>query len=217
MESLHQLSPSSLHQLLQALWYYFDGSWITDVQRMGYSWELASRSIGLLCQGESIKGGCRAGVGWWREAVERCGGNKKCKRENPLETWGNMCLSFGKSRRVFSNWCERWQFMNDTSKLSWYVMWLFVHSTHFTVLIFSWFVQEVFMCKDIDACIIRKAFAAAGTIVFPSDMQRHLYDGMFRPDAGHTIYNGSCAAFKRWRWNSETSGGPVSYQWLVVG
>lgn len=46
------------------------------------------------------------------------------------------------------------------------------------------------MCKDIDACIIRKAFAAAGTIVFPSDMQRHLYDGMFRPDAGHTIYNG---------------------------
>lgn len=53
------------------------------------------------------------------------------------------------------------------------------------------------MCKDIDACIIRKAFAAAGTIVFPSDMQRHLYDGMFRPDAGHTIYNGSCAAFKR--------------------
>ena len=52
------------------------------------------------------------------------------------------------------------------------------------------------MCKDIDACIIRKSFAAAGTIVFPSDMQRHLYDGMFRPDAGHTIYNGSCAAFK---------------------
>eukprot|EP00438_Fugacium_kawagutii_P033147 Skav231176 [mRNA] locus=scaffold425:6924:10987:+ [translate_table: standard] len=53
--------------------------------------------------------------------------------------------------------------------------------------------QEVFMCKDIDAAIIKKAFAAAGTIVFPSDMQRHLYDGMFRPDAGHTIYNGASA------------------------
>jgi len=54
----------------------------------------------------------------------------------------------------------------------------------------DYYAKEVFMCKDIDACIIRKAFAAAGTIVFPSDMQRHLYDGMFRPDAGHTIYNG---------------------------
>lgn len=42
-----------------------------------------------------------AGVGWWREAVERCGGNKKCKRENPLETWGNMCLSFGKSQLMW--------------------------------------------------------------------------------------------------------------------
>ena len=49
------------------------------------------------------------------------------------------------------------------------------------------------MCKDIDAAIIKKAFAAAGTIVFPSDMQRHLYDGMFRADAGHTIYNGYMA------------------------
>lgn len=58
--------PSSLHQL-QALWYYFDGSWITDAQRMGYSWELASRSIGLLCQGESIKRGCRDGRGWMME------------------------------------------------------------------------------------------------------------------------------------------------------
>lgn len=46
------------------------------------------------------------------------------------------------------------------------------------------------MCKDIDAAVIKRAFAAAGTIVFPSDMQRHLYDGMFRPEAGHTIYNG---------------------------
>eukprot|EP00435_Cladocopium_sp_Y103_P010079 s297_g2.t1 len=52
------------------------------------------------------------------------------------------------------------------------------------------YAKEVFMCKDIDAAIIKKAFAAAGTIVFPSDMQRHLYDGMFRADAGHTIYNG---------------------------
>jgi len=52
------------------------------------------------------------------------------------------------------------------------------------------YAKEVFMCKDIDSTVIRKAFAAAGTIVFPSDMQRHLYDGMFRPDAGMTIYNG---------------------------
>eukprot|EP00913_Durusdinium_trenchii_P034764 g32519.t1 len=80
------------------------------------------------------------------------------------------------------------------------------------------YAKEVFMCKDIDAAVIKKlgrgwvggpgsgladrtvgppiigigvrAFAAAGTIVFPSDMQRHLYDGMFRPEAGHTIYNG---------------------------
>ena len=52
------------------------------------------------------------------------------------------------------------------------------------------YAKEVFMCKDIDARVIRKAFAAAGTIVFPSDMQRHLYDGMFRPEAGITIYNG---------------------------
>lgn len=143
-----------------------------------------------------------AGVGWWREAVERCGGNKKCKRENPLETWGNMCLSFGKSHCVFPIDVKddnSWMIHQSYHDMSW---WLFVHGTYFTVLIFSWFVQEVFMCKDIDACIIRKAFAAAGTIVFPSDMQRHLYNGMFRPDAGHTIYNGSCAA----ETNSETSG-----------
>ena len=49
--------------------------------------------------------------------------------------------------------------------------------------------KEVFMCKDIDAAVIRKAFAAAGTIVFPSDMQRDLYNGMFKPQAGLTIYN----------------------------
>ncbi len=42
---------NSLHQHLQALRYHFNGSWITDAQRMGHSWELASRSIGLLCQG----------------------------------------------------------------------------------------------------------------------------------------------------------------------
>ena len=52
------------------------------------------------------------------------------------------------------------------------------------------YAKEVFMCKDIDSKVIRKAFAAAGTIVFPSDMQRHLYDGMFQPEAGITIYNG---------------------------
>ena len=52
------------------------------------------------------------------------------------------------------------------------------------------YAKEVFMCKDIDSTIIRKAFAAASTIVFPSDMQRHLYDGMFKPQAGLTVYNG---------------------------
>jgi len=52
------------------------------------------------------------------------------------------------------------------------------------------YAKEVFMCKDIDAQIIRRAFAAAGTIVFPSNMQGHLYDGMFKPGAGITIYNG---------------------------
>ena len=52
------------------------------------------------------------------------------------------------------------------------------------------YAKEVFMCKDIDSSVIRKAFAAAGTIVFPSDMQRHLYNGMFKPEAGLTIYNG---------------------------
>ena len=52
------------------------------------------------------------------------------------------------------------------------------------------YAKEVFMCKDIDSAVIKKAFAAAGTIVFPSDMQRHLYDGLFRPEAGITIYNG---------------------------
>ena len=36
------------------------------------------------------------------------------------------------------------------------------------------YAKEVFMCKDIDAAVIHKAFAAAGTIVFPSDMQRDL-------------------------------------------
>ncbi|CAJ1361289.1 unnamed protein product [Effrenium voratum] len=52
------------------------------------------------------------------------------------------------------------------------------------------YAKEVFMCKDIDSTIIRKAFASAGTIVFPSDMQRRQYDGMFKPEAGLTIYNG---------------------------
>ena len=52
------------------------------------------------------------------------------------------------------------------------------------------YAKEVFMCKDIDAAVIHKAFAAAGTIVFPSDMQRDLYNGMFKPQAGLTIYNG---------------------------
>eukprot|EP00437_Effrenium_voratum_P010759 CAMPEP_0181440172 /NCGR_PEP_ID=MMETSP1110-20121109/22830_1 /TAXON_ID=174948 /ORGANISM="Symbiodinium sp., Strain CCMP421" /LENGTH=802 /DNA_ID=CAMNT_0023563967 /DNA_START=84 /DNA_END=2492 /DNA_ORIENTATION=+ len=54
----------------------------------------------------------------------------------------------------------------------------------------DYYAKEVFMCKDIDSVVIRKAFAAAGTIVFPSDMQRRQYDGMFKPEAGLTIYNG---------------------------
>lgn len=52
------------------------------------------------------------------------------------------------------------------------------------------YAKEVFMCKDINSTVIRKAFAAASRIVFPSDMQRHLYDGMFKPEAGLTVYNG---------------------------
>ena len=54
----------------------------------------------------------------------------------------------------------------------------------------DYYAKEVFLRKDVDANMIRRAFATAGRIVFPSDMQKGLYDGLYRPGAAHTIYNG---------------------------
>ena len=65
----------------------------------------------------------------------------------------------------------------------------------------DYYAKEVFMCKDISAATIREAFSLADTIVFPSSMQRSLYDGMYRPGCGITVYNGiplqKLDAFKR--------------------
>lgn len=55
---------------------------------------------------------------------------------------------------------------------------------------FDYYAKEVFMCKDISAPMIRSAFASAGTIVFPSEMQKQQYNGLFSPERALTMYNG---------------------------
>ena len=54
----------------------------------------------------------------------------------------------------------------------------------------EYYAQEVFLRKDLTADIIKTAFAKTDCVVFPSEMQKNIYKGLFRPDAGATVYNG---------------------------
>ena len=47
----------------------------------------------------------------------------------------------------------------------------------------EYYAQEVFMRKDLTAAIIKGAFAKTDCVVFPSEMQKNIYRGLFRPSA----------------------------------
>lgn len=54
----------------------------------------------------------------------------------------------------------------------------------------EYYAQEVFMRKDLTAAIIKGAFAKTDCVVFPSEMQKNIYKGLFRPGVAATVYNG---------------------------
>lgn len=54
----------------------------------------------------------------------------------------------------------------------------------------EYYAQEVFMRKDLTADVIKTAFSKANCVVFPSEMQKNVYMGMFSPSAAATVYNG---------------------------
>jgi glycosyltransferase involved in cell wall biosynthesis len=55
---------------------------------------------------------------------------------------------------------------------------------------FEYYAKEVFMMSHIDSEIIRKAFSLCSRIVFPSNVQRDIYEELLQPGCAETIYNG---------------------------
>jgi len=55
---------------------------------------------------------------------------------------------------------------------------------------FEYYAHEVFMMKHLDREVIEKAFRQAQKIIFPSDVQMRLYEGLFKQNRARTIYNG---------------------------
>ena len=54
----------------------------------------------------------------------------------------------------------------------------------------DYYAKEVFLRKNLGAEMIKLAFRVCNCIVFPSNMQKGLYKGLYRERAAHTIYNG---------------------------
>jgi glycosyltransferase involved in cell wall biosynthesis/5'(3')-deoxyribonucleotidase len=54
----------------------------------------------------------------------------------------------------------------------------------------DYYAKEVFMRKNLGADMIKEAFRVCNCIVFPSNMQRGLYKGLYRERTARTIYNG---------------------------
>eukprot|EP00178_Gracilaria_changii_P005467 TRINITY_DN18_c0_g2_i1.p1 TRINITY_DN18_c0_g2~~TRINITY_DN18_c0_g2_i1.p1 ORF type:complete len:597 (-),score=101.26 TRINITY_DN18_c0_g2_i1:3460-5250(-) len=55
---------------------------------------------------------------------------------------------------------------------------------------FNYYAKEVFMMTHLDEQAIRDAFANASKIVFPANVQRNCYDGLFDQKNARVIYNG---------------------------
>lgn len=55
---------------------------------------------------------------------------------------------------------------------------------------FEYYAKEVFLMSHLDANKIRQAFAKATRIVFPANVQKKCYEGLFSPHVARVIYNG---------------------------
>mmetsp|Transcript_4434 Transcript_4434/g.8098 ORF Transcript_4434/g.8098 Transcript_4434/m.8098 type:complete len:650 (-) Transcript_4434:224-2173(-) len=55
---------------------------------------------------------------------------------------------------------------------------------------FEYYAKEVFLMNHLDANKIVKSFAEATRIVFPANVQKQCYDGLFQSSAARVIYNG---------------------------
>ncbi|KAI0566000.1 D-inositol-3-phosphate glycosyltransferase [Gracilaria domingensis] len=55
---------------------------------------------------------------------------------------------------------------------------------------FNYYAKEVFMMTHLDEKAIVDAFTNASKIVFPANVQRRCYDGLFEPENARVIYNG---------------------------
>ena len=54
----------------------------------------------------------------------------------------------------------------------------------------DYYAQEVFMMKTLGSKQIKQGFADCGCVVFPSNVQKKIYEGLYAPEAGVTCYNG---------------------------
>lgn len=89
---------------------------------------------------------------------------------------------------VFANTIMRCDTVNLASRMGLKTVWVIHEAWPQDQL--DYYAKEVFMMKNLEAKHIKEAFKVCGCIVFPSDVQKSIYDGMYRPEAAITVYNG---------------------------
>jgi len=89
---------------------------------------------------------------------------------------------------VFANTIMRCDVVNLATRMGLRTVWVIHEAWPQDQL--DYYAKEVFMMKNLEAAHIKEAFRNCGCIVFPSDVQKSIYEGMFRPDAAITVYNG---------------------------
>jgi len=89
---------------------------------------------------------------------------------------------------VFANTIMRCDVVNLSHKLGLPTVWVIHEAWPQDQL--DYYAKEVFMMKSLSSDMIKEAFSKCGCVVFPSNVQKDIYKGLYRPNAALTVYNG---------------------------
>eukprot|EP00960_Hanusia_phi_P052587 761544-Hanusia_phi.AAC.2 len=89
---------------------------------------------------------------------------------------------------VFANTIMRCDVVNLSHKLGLPTVWVIHEAWPQDQL--DYYAKEVFMMKSLSSEMIKEAFSKCGCVVFPSNVQKDIYKGLYRPNAALTVYNG---------------------------
>ena len=89
---------------------------------------------------------------------------------------------------VFANTIMRCDVVNLAHKMGLPTLWVIHEAWPQDQL--EHYANEVFMMKSLSADMIKEAFANCGCVVFPSNVQKDIYKGLYKEDAACTVYNG---------------------------